>query len=43
MAVLQATTAGHRFHRGLVPYLGRQAVTFGPNLQAVPRTALWES
>ena len=41
----QTVTAGdfkRRFHRGLVLYLGRQAVAFGPNLQAVPLTALWE-
>jgi predicted AAA+ superfamily ATPase len=37
-----AEVAGRRFHRGLVLYLGRQAVAFGPNLQAVPLTALWE-
>jgi predicted AAA+ superfamily ATPase len=37
-----AELAGRRFHRGLVLYLGRQAVAFGPNLQAVPLTALWE-
>jgi predicted AAA+ superfamily ATPase len=34
--------AGRRFHRGLVLYPGRQAVAFGPNLQAGPLTALWE-
>jgi Holliday junction resolvase-like predicted endonuclease len=37
-----ADIAGRRFHRGLVLYLGRQPVAFGPNLQAVPLTALWE-
>lgn len=34
--------AERRFHRGLVLYPGRQAVAFGPNLQAAPLTALWE-
>jgi hypothetical protein len=37
-----AELAGRRFHRGLVLYPGRQAVAFGPNLQAAPLTALWE-
>ena len=37
-----AELAGRRFHRGLVLYLGRRAVAFAPNLQAVPLTALWE-
>ena len=37
-----AELAGRRFRRGLVLYLGRQATAFGPNLQAVPLTALWE-
>ena len=37
-----ADIAGHRFHRGFVLYLGRQAVAFGPNLHAVPLTTLWE-
>jgi predicted AAA+ superfamily ATPase len=37
-----AELTGSRFRRGIVLYLGRQAVTFGPNLQAVPLTALWE-
>jgi hypothetical protein len=37
-----AELAGRRFHRGLVLYLGRQAVAFSPNLPAVPLTALWE-
>jgi hypothetical protein len=37
-----AELAGRRFHRGFVLYPGRQAVAFGPNLQAAPLTALWE-
>jgi hypothetical protein len=37
-----AELAGRRFHRGFVLYLGRQAAAFGPKLQAVPLTALWE-
>ncbi len=37
-----AELAGRRFHRGLVLHLGSQAAAFGPNLQAVPLTALWE-
>jgi predicted AAA+ superfamily ATPase len=37
-----AELAKGRFHRGLVLYFGREAVAFGPNLQAVPLTALWE-
>jgi predicted AAA+ superfamily ATPase len=37
-----AELAGRRFHGGFVLYLGRQAAAFGPNLHAVPLTALWE-
>jgi predicted AAA+ superfamily ATPase len=37
-----AELAGRRFHRGLVLHLGGQTAAFGPNLQAVPLTALWE-
>jgi len=37
-----AELAGRRFHRGLVLYLGGQAVAFGPQLHAVPFTAVWE-
>ncbi len=37
-----AALAGRRFDRGIVLYLGRQAVAFGPNLHAVPLTGLWE-
>lgn len=37
-----ADLAGRRFHRGLVLYLGPQMAAFGPDLQAVPLTALWE-
>lgn len=37
-----ADLAGRRFHRGIVLYLGRQVVAFGPNLHAVPLTGLWE-
>jgi uncharacterized protein len=37
-----AELSGRRFHRGVVLYLGRQVVAFGPNLHAVPLTGLWE-
>jgi predicted AAA+ superfamily ATPase len=31
-----------RFVRGIILYLGEEVVPFGPNLHAVPLTALWE-
>jgi predicted AAA+ superfamily ATPase len=37
-----ATLAGKRFRAGLVLYLGRRVVPFGPKLAAVPMPALWE-
>lgn len=33
--------AGKRFHRGIVLYDGSQALPFGPNLYALPVSALW--
>lgn len=36
-----AETAGSRFHRGVVLYAGNQVIPFGPNLHAVPLSALW--
>jgi len=37
-----ADVAGARFHRGIVLYGGLQTVPFGPNLWAVPISALWQ-
>ncbi len=34
--------AGTRFHRGVVLYLGRETVPFGPRIRAVPVSALWQ-
>jgi uncharacterized protein len=34
---------GERFVCGVVFYLGTEAVPFGPNLWAVPVTALWSA
>ena len=36
-----ARSIGKRFHRGVVLYTGREAVSFGANLHAVPVGALW--
>ena len=36
-----AETAGDRFLRGIVLYLGEQAVPFGPDLHALPVASLW--
>ncbi|PZA07726.1 MULTISPECIES: ATP-binding protein [unclassified Meiothermus] len=36
-----AQALGPRFHRGVVLYLGREAVPFGPRLHALPLEALW--
>ncbi|WP_018461851.1 ATP-binding protein [Thermus oshimai] len=36
-----AQALGPRFHRGVVLYLGRESVPFGPNLHALPLEALW--
>ncbi|MEN8236875.1 MAG: ATP-binding protein [Pseudomonadota bacterium] len=33
---------GDQFHRGIVLYMGDQTLPFGPNLHAVPMSALWE-
>lgn len=38
-----AETAGARFRRGIVLYTGNTAVTFGPELYALPVAALWET
>lgn len=32
-----------KFHRGVLLYLGRTAVPFGPNLQSLPLTAVWRT
>ena len=37
-----AALAGKAFHRGIVLYTGRETVSFGPNLAAMPISALWE-
>jgi len=34
--------AGKRFHRGVVLYTGREALPFGPDLWALPVSALWQ-
>jgi uncharacterized protein len=34
--------AGKRFHRGVVLYTGRETLPFGPDLWALPISALWE-
>jgi predicted AAA+ superfamily ATPase len=34
--------AGKRFHRGVVLYTGREALPFGPDLWALPMSALWQ-
>ncbi len=36
-----AAAAGRRFHRGVVLYLGREAVPFGERRHALPLPALW--
>lgn len=36
-----AEDAGSRFHRGIVLHRGRETVSFGPGLLAVPFEALW--
>ena len=36
-----ADATGKRFVRGVVLYLGREVVPFGPNLHALPIDALW--
>ncbi len=38
-ALSEAT--GHKFHRGVVLYTGREVVPFGPRLFAVPIESLW--
>jgi predicted AAA+ superfamily ATPase len=38
-----AEAAGKKFVRGIVLYTGESAVGFGPNLYAVPVSALWET
>lgn len=38
---LFAEAVGKRFHRGVVLYLGSEAVAFGPKLHAMPISALW--
>lgn len=35
--------AGKRFHRGVVLYTGREALPFGPDLWALPLSALWQT
>lgn len=40
-AFAQAT--GGRFHRGIVLYTGTEVAPFGPRLQAVPLSALWDT
>jgi hypothetical protein len=37
-----AEHTGKRFLRGLLLYTGPDSVAFGPNLHAVPVTALWQ-
>lgn len=37
-----AESAGDNFYRGIILYTGENAVTFGPNLHAIPLAALWE-
>jgi predicted AAA+ superfamily ATPase len=37
-----AEIAGNKFHRGIVLYTGRETVSFGPNLAAIPISALWQ-
>ena len=34
--------AGKRFHRGVVLYTGRETLPFGPDLWALPVSALWD-
>jgi uncharacterized protein len=38
-----AEMTGTRFHRGIVLYTGSETVAFGPNLFALPVSALWNS
>lgn len=38
---LFAEAMGKRFHRGVLLYTGSEPVTFGPNLHALPVSALW--
>jgi len=38
-----AEATGKRFRQGVVLYQGREAVSFGKGLQAVPMEALWEA
>jgi len=37
------TTAGRRFHRGILFYTGREVVPFSSSVHAVPVSALWRS
>ncbi len=36
-----AEACGERFHRGVVLYTGNERLAFGPDLHALPMTALW--
>jgi hypothetical protein len=36
-----AEIAGRRFHRGVVLYTGTESIPFGPQLRALPLSALW--
>lgn len=38
---LFAEATGKRFHRGVLLYTGSESVAFGPNLHALPVSALW--
>lgn len=38
---LQAVS-GKRFHRGILLYTGSESVPFGPDLYALPVSALWQ-
>lgn len=38
---LFAEATGRRFHRGVLLYTGSEALAFGPNLHALPVSALW--
>ncbi|RJP39840.1 MAG: ATP-binding protein [Phycisphaerales bacterium] len=38
-----AALAGKRFHRGVILYMGQDAIPFGPRLHALPISAMWES
>jgi uncharacterized protein len=37
-----AEMTGARFHRGIVLYTGSDMIAFGPNLFALPVSALWQ-